>query len=67
MHLCMGRMEIFCPKAPAATLETLAEALKQVYAEINPKYGDTEVKVIGTRHGENFMRHLLLVKKWLRL
>ena len=32
--------DLFVQKAPAATLETLAEALKQVYAEINPKYGD---------------------------
>ena len=52
--------DLFVQKAPAATLETLAEALKQVYAEINPKYGDTEVKVIGTRHGEKLYETLVL-------
>ena len=51
--------DLFVQKAPAATLETLAEALKQVYAEINPKYGDTEVKVIGTRHGEKLYETLV--------
>ena len=44
--------DLFVQKAPAATLSTLAEALKQTYAKVNPKYGETEVKVIGTRHGE---------------
>ena len=53
--------DLFVQKAPAATLETLAEALKQTYAKVNPKYGETEVKVIGTRHGE---KH---VKKWFVL
>ena len=45
--------DLFVQKAPAATLSTLAEALKQTYAKVNPKYGETEVKVIGTRHGDN--------------
>ena len=44
--------DLFVQKAPAATLETLAEALKQIYSKLDPKYGETEVKVIGTRHGE---------------
>ena len=44
--------DLFVQKAPAATLEVLAQALKETYAQIDPKYGDTEVKVIGTRHGE---------------
>ena len=40
-------METFLyKKAPAATLSTLAEALKQIYVKIEPKYGETEVKVI---------------------
>ena len=43
--------DLFVQKAPAATLSTLAEALKQIYAKVNPKYGETEVKTIGTRHG----------------
>ena len=51
--------DLFVQKAPAATLSTLAEALKQTYARIDPKYGDTEVKVIGTRHGEKLYETLV--------
>lgn len=51
--------DLFVQKAPAATLETLAEALKQIYAKINPKYGETEVRVIGTRHGEKLYETLV--------
>lgn len=51
--------DLFVQKAPAATLQTLAEALKQIYAEIDPKYGQTEVKVIGTRHGEKLYETLV--------
>lgn len=51
--------DLFVQKAPAATLETLAEALKQTYAKINPKYGETEVRVIGTRHGEKLYETLV--------
>ena len=51
--------DLFVQKAPAATLETLAEALKETYARIDPKYGETEVKVIGTRHGEKLYETLV--------
>ncbi|MBQ7553891.1 MAG: polysaccharide biosynthesis protein, partial [Bacteroidaceae bacterium] len=51
--------DLFVQKAPAATLDVLAEALKQVYAQIDPKYGKTEVKVIGTRHGEKLYETLV--------
>ena len=51
--------DLFVQKAPAATLETLAEALKQVYSKVDPKYGETEVKVIGTRHGEKLYETLV--------
>ena len=51
--------DLFVQKAPAATLSTLAEALKQTYAKVNPKYGETEVKVIGTRHGEKLYETLV--------
>ncbi len=51
--------DLFVQKAPAATLDTLAEALKQIYSKINPKYGETEVKVIGTRHGEKLYETLV--------
>ena len=51
--------DLFVQKAPAATLVTLAEALKQTYAKVNPKYCETEVKVIGTRHGEKLYETLV--------
>lgn len=51
--------DLFVQKAPAATLATLAEALKELYAQIDPKYGQTEVKVIGTRHGEKLYETLV--------
>lgn len=51
--------DLFVQKAPAATLDVLAEALKQIYSRIDPKYGETEVKVIGTRHGEKLYETLV--------
>ena len=51
--------DLFVQKAPAATLDVLAEALKQTYAQINPMYGETEVRVIGTRHGEKLYETLV--------
>jgi len=51
--------DLFVQKAPAATLDVLAEALKQTYANIDPIFGETEVKVIGTRHGEKIYETLV--------
>ena len=51
--------DLFVQKAPAATLDVLAKALKQIYAQVQPEYGDTEVKVIGTRHGEKLYETLV--------
>ncbi len=45
--------DLFVQKAPAATLETLALALKSLYGT------DTEIKVIGTRHGEKLYETLV--------
>ena len=45
--------DTFVQKAPAATLDTLARALKQVFAADNP------IQVIGTRHGEKLYETLL--------
>ncbi len=58
--------DLFVQKAPAATLETLAEALKQTYAKIKPEYGNTEVKVIGTRHGEKLYETLVTREEMIR-
>ena len=51
--------DLFVQKATAATLDVLAEALKQIYSKIDPKYGETEVMVIGTRHGEKLYETLV--------
>lgn len=45
--------DLFVQKAPAATLEVLAESLKELYRT------DTEVKIIGTRHGEKLYETLV--------
>lgn len=58
--------DLFVQKAPAATLDVLAEALKQVYARVNPKYGETEVKIIGTRHGEKLYETLVTREEMVR-
>lgn len=58
--------DLFVQKAPAATLSTLAQALKEVYTKVNPKYADTEVKVIGTRHGEKLYETLVTREEMIR-
>lgn len=45
--------DLFIQKAPAATLETLAEALKELYKSNAP------IKIIGTRHGEKLYESLV--------
>ncbi len=45
--------DLFVQKAPAATLDTLATSLKELY------YSDVEVKIIGTRHGEKLYETLV--------
>ncbi len=51
--------DLFVQKAPAATLNVLAEALKQIYSQVKQEYANTEVKVIGTRHGEKLYETLV--------
>ncbi|MCX7972933.1 MAG: polysaccharide biosynthesis protein [Candidatus Aminicenantes bacterium] len=45
--------DIFVRKAPAATIGTLASALKKIFGANNP------IKIIGTRHGEKLYETLL--------
>jgi len=45
--------DIFVQKAPAATIDTLAKALKDLYNS------DSEIKYIGTRHGEKLYESLI--------
>lgn len=58
--------DLFVQKAPAATLDVLAEALKDIYAKINPKYAQTELKIIGTRHGEKLYETLVTREEMAR-
>lgn len=52
--------DLFVQKAPAATLEVLAQALKELY------HADNEVKVIGTRHGEKLYETLVTREEMAR-
>lgn len=45
--------DVFVQKAPAATIEVLAQAMKKLFKADNP------IKVIGTRHGEKLYETLL--------
>lgn len=58
--------DLFVQKAPAATLSTLAQAIKETYSKIDPKYGNIEVKVIGTRHGEKLYETLVTREEMAR-
>ena len=52
--------DLFVQKAPAATLDVLADALKQLYQ------ADTEIKIIGTRHGEKLYETLVTREEMTR-
>ena len=45
--------DLFVQKSPAATIETLAQAMKRIFES------DSEIQVIGTRHGEKQHETLL--------
>lgn len=44
--------DLFVQKAPAATIETLAKAVKELF------HADNEIKIIGARHGEKMYETL---------
>ena len=48
-----GQGDIFVQKAPASTIEVLAQALKELFDS------KSEVRVIGTRHGEKLYESLV--------
>ncbi len=52
--------DLFVQKAPAATLATLADALKSLLQADNP------IKIIGTRHGEKLYETLLTREEMVR-
>lgn len=45
--------DIFVQKAPACTVQVLAEALKEIFG------GRSEIRIIGTRHGEKLFESLV--------
>ncbi|WLG60907.1 polysaccharide biosynthesis protein [Pseudomonas sp. FP1762] len=45
--------DIFIQKAPASTIEVLAQALKELFQK------DNEIRIIGTRHGEKLFESLV--------
>ena len=52
--------DLFVQKAPAATIDVLAEALKRIFEADNP------IEIIGTRHGEKQNETLLTREEMLR-
>ena len=52
--------DLFVQKSPAATLDVLADSLKELYK------ADTEVKIIGTRHGEKLYETLVTREEMFR-
>ena len=52
--------DLFIEKAPAATIGTLAEAVKRVFGADNP------IRIIGTRHGEKLYETLLTREEMVR-
>lgn len=52
--------DIFVRKAPAATIQTLAGALKKLFK------GNSEIRIIGTRHGEKLYETLLTREEMAR-
>jgi UDP-N-acetylglucosamine 4,6-dehydratase/5-epimerase len=52
--------DIFVQKAPAATIDTLAKALIELYG------GESGIKIIGTRHGEKVFETLINREEMVR-
>jgi UDP-glucose 4-epimerase len=52
--------DVFVQKAPAATIETLALAIRKIFNAAN------SIEVIGTRHGEKVYETLLTREEWAR-
>lgn len=58
--------DLFIQKTPAATLDVMAEAMRQLYGHISPDYAATPIKYIGTRHGEKTHETLITREEMLR-
>jgi UDP-glucose 4-epimerase len=55
-----GPGDVFVQKAPSATMETVALAIKKLFRATNP------IKIIGTRHGEKLYETLLTREEFAR-
>ena len=53
--------DVFVQKAPAANIQTIAEALKELYQ------ADNQIKIIGTRHGEKLFESLINQEDMLKV
>ena len=53
-----GQGDIFVQKAPASTIEVLAEALNEIFD------ANSSVKIIGTRHGEKLYESWYPERRW---
>ena len=51
--------DILVQKAPACTIQTQAEAVRDLFRHQTPKGAEPEIKVIGIRHGEKMYETLL--------
>jgi len=51
--------DILVQKAPACTIQTQAEAVKELFMHQAPEGSEPEIKVIGIRHGEKMYETLL--------
>ena len=51
--------DLFIQKSPASTIETLAHAVQKLF-------GDTGIRIIGTRHGEKLYETLMTKEEKLR-
>ena len=51
--------DILVQKAPACTIQTQAEAVKELFMHQAPEGAEPEIKVIGIRHGEKLYETLL--------
>ena len=55
-----GQGDLFVQKAPAATIETLAQAILEL------KHSDLSTTIIGTRHGEKLFEVLVTAEEMMR-
>lgn len=58
--------DLFVQKAPAVSLDVMAESIRKLYGRIKPEYGNAAIRIIGTRHGEKRHETLITREEMLR-